>query len=346
MRNCNKDSRIGYIVSNTTWALMAMVLYRTVLFRVVDGLSLLQSKGILWALMVGCVLSGVLLTIKHRRNGFSVFVNVMLPYEIYATITYWPSVNGTIRWVSLTAMGLSIAYFAWVLVVNWNRWQVKPGRGSVAHGLMGIRSIVVTCFAVLWLSIAVNTAFGNGQLLSRVKPEGGNDQTVDLADYEDVLGKLQNDIWQELTVQQRLDTLQVVANIECSRLGLPHELTLDGRIMDEHINAFYTDSLHSISVNLEYLEQGTSYQLLKTVCHEAYHAYQFRLCDVWDTLDRQYQQLKAFEYVRSYKSEFCNYVEGTDDFVNYYIQACEVTARAYAEDTVLEVYLPWLVDLD
>ena len=79
--------------------------------------------------------------------------------------------------------------------------------------------------------------------------------------------------------------------------------------------------------------------MLDAVCHEEYHAYQYRLCDAWESVGADYKNLMAFSNVPDYKDNFENYVDGEDDFYGYYVLTCEQTARQYAASAVEDYYL-------
>lgn len=146
----------------------------------------------------------------------------------------------------------------------------------------------------------------------------------------------------KISVQERVDTLQIVANIECSYLGLPHELSVGAEPMEETTIAFYRDSTHQIRVNIECLESMTAHEMLDAVCHEAYHAYQHRLCDAWKSVGNEYKNLMAFSKVPDYLDNFEHYADGEDDYFKYYFLMCEQTARQYAASAMEDYY--WKIE--
>ena len=57
----------------------------------------------------------------------------------------------------------------------------------------------------------------------------------------DTILLLQEDEWEKLSAQERLDVLQTVANIEQRYLGLPNELNVGVANLDADILGYYTD---------------------------------------------------------------------------------------------------------
>ena len=73
-----------FIADHLVWLVTAMIWYRNVFFFGIPGMTVSQSKIILWISVLVLVALGCIITIKRRRNALSVFVNIFLPYEMYA----------------------------------------------------------------------------------------------------------------------------------------------------------------------------------------------------------------------------------------------------------------------
>ena len=76
---------------------------------------------------------------------------------------------------------------------------------------------------------------------------------------------LQEDEWEKLSAQERLDVLQAVANIEQRYLGLPNELNVGVANLDTDILGYYTDTTHEIIVSAERLLNDSPWQVLDTL---------------------------------------------------------------------------------
>lgn len=339
MKNRNTMGNIEYALKNALWGLIGMIWYRNVLFRTIPGGSYTQSKMVLWGLTIACIILGTCLTRKRRRNYLSVLVNVLTPYEIYAIVSFKESLVRDYIWVIYVATTISVLYFGFVIILNiGNSKRVRFTR-YIGHGFLGARTLAVCCIALAWIPVTINGLFGEALVQSDISPYVATESKVTIADNIDVVSNLREDTWNSLSVQERVDTLQIVANIECSYLGLPHELSVGAEPMEETTIAFYRDSTHQIRVNIEYLESMPAHEMLDALCHEAYHAYQHRLCDAWESVGNEYKNLMAFSYVSDYLANFENYTDGEDDFFEYYFLTCEQTARHYAASAVEDYYL-------
>ena len=111
------------------------------------------------------------------------------------------------------------------------------------------------------------------------------------------------------------------------------------------IAAYYSDVHRKIVMSKEYFESCDGKEALRVLCHEVYHAYQYRLCDAYDAIDDEYKELLAFGNVEDYKHEIYNYIDVADDAVKYDEQLLERNADKYANDAVgdysrkIDVYL-------
>ena len=134
--------------------------------------------------------------------------------------------------------------------------------------------------------------------------------------------------------------MQIVANNEKQKLGLPNELIVGaGNIADECMLGYYSDGIREIVINVDVLESEGAWEALETVCHEAYHSYEYRMVDLYCNADDDLKGLSVFEAAAVYADELSDYSDSTVDYDAYYSQLCESDAREYASETVGEYYL-------
>ena len=137
--------------------------------------------------------------------------------------------------------------------------------------------------------------FGDSILKSSVSAtvnEQGVSQTI--SNNIDTVLLLREEEWSQLTTQEKLDTLQTVANIEAHYLGLPNELNVGIANLGEYTLACYNDNTHTISIDLNHLENDSVYDVLDSCCHEAYHSYQHRLVEAYNAADENSKGLRIY----------------------------------------------------
>lgn len=124
--------------------------------------------------------------------------------------------------------------------------------------------------------------------------------------------------------------LGIVFEIKNSR----NELNVGAGNLNEGICGCYSDNTHEIILDLDHLLNASPWELLNSVCHEAFHSYEHRLVDTYNDAKNDSKHLRLFREATFYADEFNNYINGKDDFYSYYYQNCETDAREYAEKAV------------
>lgn len=349
MRRQDDYSHGVFIIQHLLWGALWAYLYHSVCFRCIPGLSLTQSRLCFWGLLVGLVLLGVCLTIRWQKNDLNLFINVSVPMALYFMISYW-DIHGKNMAIGLSIITLLLLGYAAAVMGNWLRdrrngtktvrWQRCVGSilraGRVMVGL--VLAVSITVF-VFYLVLGGSLVSSSAQAIS---PET---ESVTMEDHMETLCLLEEERWALLDPEEKLTVLQTVANIEVSRLGLSHELNLRAAPLGELLLGQYVDDTHEIMLNVELLTTATAHAALEVVAHEAHHAYEWRLIDLYESCDAEKQKLMIFDDARQYQVEFSQYVSGVDDFLGYLEQSVEIDSQVYAYLTVenyydkIEVYL-------
>lgn len=140
------------------------------------------------------------------------------------------------------------------------------------------------------------------------------------------------DEWNELSLQQRQDT--VVATVECEAycMGIPYELeVVFTDDMDYELKGSYYYKEHTIYINNQTLVLDGNETALITLLHELRHCYQHAMCDVYVTLTPEQRNLYCFDGVDEWCENINNYVDSGDNYEDYCTQSLEDDARQYAE---------------
>lgn len=242
----NTKSQGEHIFDHVVYGLLIMIIYRNVFFRGL-GLSFTESRFVLWGMYVGLLSLGAALSMKNYRNNISLVSNILLPLELYTLIAYWHTAKSAWIWILVIALLLSTGWFVLVAVTGFKEKRKRIYRYLI-HGLVGAKSVAVCSIVFMLAPVALNAAMGNAVVQSNVASAPGNtEEKATIADNIHVVGNLREEIWSELGTREKLNTLQVIANIESSYLGLPHSLTVGAEPMDEGTCAFYSDETKGVS---------------------------------------------------------------------------------------------------
>lgn len=340
MTNNNTMSKGRYVFEHIFWGVISMIWFNAFLFRSIEGVTFNQTRLFLWSALIFSVAAGIALTLKKRRNNLSLFVNIIMPYELYSFVAYRhtaPVLAGSLAAVSLL---FSITY---VVLTLKPRIRAKTKRNAVIRArlfrsFLGTRTLAVCCFSIMILVLGLSSFFGILYFSPSTSPaKRTSSEEVTIAKNIEVISHLEEEKWNTLTTPEKLNTLQITANIEAYYLGLPHELNVITGPLPENTLSCYNDRTHVITIDIDHLEGDSAHDILDSLCHEARHAYQHRLCDVYDTVSEDQRELLIFHNVQTLKQEFSSYV-GKEDVLGYYFQWCESDARSYAQESVIDYY--------
>lgn len=270
-----------FIGDHLLWLITAMLWYRGVLFTAIPGMTVKQSKIILWISALVLVAFGYIITMKKRRNNVSLFTNILLPYELYAVVTYRTYLPRLV-WCSVLLAGiLSLAFIILgMLPTAHSEQQSAEGwKRQIVHSLLGARTITAVCILVLIVPIGVSKVFGLGLMTTKTPlvSSASEAEKWTVKNNIDMVRLLREEEWKELSPQQKLDVLGVVLNIEIRYLGLNHEVYLKSSVLNGETAAHYNHKDHEIVIDLGQLKTASAADVLDSLCHECFHAYQYQM---------------------------------------------------------------------
>ena len=255
--------------------------------------------------------------------------------------SYFPIKKTLIVSLGITAAVLSAVYFAYLLfypIRNVSkRKQIMKRR--IVRGFIATKNILCVALLGLILIIGAGVVFDGAISTPSVRTATmANVREQTIKNNMDMLTNLYEDTWEGLSVEEKLNVLQTVANVEQRYLGLPHELNIRAGNVKATIEGYYEDNEHIIMINLDYLLNRSSYEMVECVTHEAYHALQSRMVDAYDATSDDLKNLIFFDTAAAYKNEFDNYSDGEKNFEEYYYQKCEENARRYSMSAAPEYF--------
>ncbi len=124
MRPNNTKDMWEFIFENILFLIPAIISYRK-LFRCIDYCTYKESKIILTVLILVSLIIGICLEYRKRRNSFSIFSNLVIPFGIYTTLAYFSTNKLLISTVLLFCVLLLVAYAMIVMMQKVKRKQCK-----------------------------------------------------------------------------------------------------------------------------------------------------------------------------------------------------------------------------
>lgn len=341
MKDKSSMSLGRYLLDCLFYMAIAMIWYKNLLFRCLPGRTCDESKTVLWVMIGLSILICAFALNRSMRTGWTVTTALVVPFGLYTVLTYIKTVGNWMLIVLASAVTLSVIYTALIMKrkIKKRRTKVKVIKRRLHRCCVASQSIVAIALLMVMGTIGVQGVFGDSIWNSSISATASNqNEPQTIGNNIDTILLLQEEEWANLTTQEKLDTLQTVANIEAYYLGLPNELNVGAANLGKYTRACYNDRTYTISIDLNHLENDSVYDVLDSCCHEAYHSYQHRLVDAYNAADENFKGLRIYRPAARYGLEFSNYTDGDYDFCSYYYQDCEMDARDYAEDAVCDYY--------
>lgn len=150
------------------------------------------------------------------------------------------------------------------------------------------------------------------------------------------ISNIEPDRWDTLNIEEKLVVAQKIINCEARYYGLSYEIIVGTAKLSDGMLAYYRNSSHQIVIDVDYLESSYGYTMLRTLLHEAHHAYAHAQVELYQELAEKDKRLLMFYNASIYEEEFSDYVHGADNYYDYYTQAVEIHARKAGETESLE----------
>ncbi len=340
----NTFRKSEFISANVFWLVLCGLLYGMTLFRRIGNLTRVGSWLVLAGFAAGTCFIAIRLQFRSYRNLLSIVANMEIAFGVYTLITYW-------RDLSVIYMIAMLSVYAVLIVFNtitMMQGTISGGRMSpalfrfrvaysvrMAHLLLGafLSGFIITC-------LGYQICFNHLSIVDPLRDDEGVIQTSVFSKEEatfnahlDKLLRLRQVAWIDLSLEDRLIVLQGLADIERDALGIPHDLTVVAPDnMRRSVGGYYNDSRHEIAIRKDIvLNNKDLWYCVNAVAHEARHAYQYRLVDLYEGSENTNRDLLPMREAAIFEAEFRNYIDIEDDFEGYYNQKCEIDARDYAD---------------
>ena len=343
MTKRNTLTKGAFIFDHFVWGGMSLLWFNKTLFRVIEGTTFHQSRLLLFCGLAVSIILGIAITLENRRNYVSLLANLLIPYEAYTLAAYWHTSPILTRSLLAIALVLSIIYGVLVFEPKIKTPEKRNAiiQARLKRAFLGTRTLVAGCLSVFLFVLWISSTFGILVFAPSAEPsKTASGDVVKIENHIEVIQQLKEERWVTLSNKEKLNTLQLIADTEANRLGLPHELNVIAGVLSENQSekelASYNDRTHVITIDISHLETSPALEILNSVCHEARHSYQHALCKVYENLEEGQKDLALFKMIPAYEHDFSQYIEGKDAPIRYYYQWVEIDARSYARDAVDE----------
>lgn len=295
-------------------------LYSHNLFRPFSMLGYKKTASIYYFCVTLAFVFGFMINRKSNRNFIHILSFTVLPTAVFALISYYPYCSIIIPFSIILACILVLRD---IRNFNW-RNVLKEIKRKVFNLIVVSLSF---CFCTLLFAEVYKMIVDYLTPAVTYDYPSNNYDDNDIDFIKDKLKYLSPDYFSTASINQKLTALQYVSDLEAKYCGLSYDIPVLVDNLDEDTRACYTDRTRTLTINLYHLENGEPLRLITSVCHEVYHSYSYRLCDLYDSVTDEQKQLLALQKAPVYKNEFGHDLGET---LNYYFSSSEMDARNYA----------------
>lgn len=294
-----------------------------------------------WGMLVVGVVG---LIVSYVCDKTSIAMNCFIIVGSLETIVFYSKYPQTIK-IYLGSILVCIL-LCWISI--WRR-STKRNKKKVIRAKIKKSISAASCIMGAFLGcfmITLPMIFLGEKMLVRAKTKPVREEVVvtygdeySFRENADVIANFQEEKWRKLDKDKRLETAQRVAHCEARYWGIWTPLTVVVKDLDsENIAGRYNDQSYTIFIDEEHFMNSEAKEVLETICHEAYHAYSFRMIDLYKQTSGEMKHLQIFRDAEQYLGEFEHYIDGTINPLGYYLQECEKDARDYAKAAAKEYY--------
>lgn len=148
------------------------------------------------------------------------------------------------------------------------------------------------------------------------------------------LYNIQPEIWETLTDEQKINTIDNLMNMELYNLGVISPVKLIVKNISGTALGKHHQNLNLIEIDKYHLLNDSVYYVVNTVCHECRHAYQYDCVIAYDNANSEFKNLDMYSDAKQFKENFANYIEfkwnDENSYDQYASQIVESDASQYA----------------
>lgn len=228
----------------------------------------------------------------------------------------------------------------------------KKEKKNTKHILKKIGNIILNLYFVFSIVLGLYTglakqfpekAYKLTTTIESVFNKQNETQTHDWS-VENNIGTLYNiqpEIWDTLTDDQKINTIDNLKNIELYYLGVSTPTKLIVKNIGNNIAGQHISILNIIEIDKNHLLNDSVYDVVNTICHECRHAFQNACVNAYENADDEYKNLIIFNNSRQFEDNYANYYEFNgfnETYDEYASQTIEADAFEYAEQATNDYY--------
>ena len=332
------------------------ILFCTMCLCVVNTLKNTLYKDFLYYLVIGSGEDKIIIYTKETNYiYYSILaLAIILFYVVFRgrkinsksalMVGIWPGfylfsacLNKTFLWIHLIMLFANLYFNNKIMEMNrpdTNKERIKEVLVKVYENLCSVICIMLV-FGILPSWIIYNIQYKSMKSNTDYTVYEDNGEKF-LENSDSILLNLSKEKYNELSQQEKLDTLQYLVDNQMSYLGVDEKITLFSDSISGQRLGGYTDYPNKKIVIDSKIMQEHREKAMFIILHESYHIYQHKCLEEidMDKLSEETKKLRFFKDVEKWEYETKHYYsvdDKTKDEDLYDYQSLEIEADAYAE---------------
>ena len=323
----NTMSKFTFVMKHIIYSVIVFIVNDCLFYKKMDQIE--TWHWLLAFLLYECSIVGIAVEIERRRNEISVIMNIIIAYGLYTSTVYFETRKEIIFCAFIGAAILSFLFIGLI----FKEKKKELFKKCIFRSIAIIQLIFSVSMVILIMSVfSINK-------LERVTAQKAVSINMNMEtdfEVEKNILKLQNKIWNKLSLSERMDVLSVVVDIECDHLGMSKNLSIiTDYTLDETTLGTYSHMKKEITINMDVIYESGE-KSLEVLLHEIRHAFQHSLVEVYQGVNEEEKNLIIFTEIQKFASEFMDYED--ENYKLYYNQHCEQDSRQYVKDRIRDYY--------
>ena len=304
--------------------------FRLVLFKNMAGFGILSSVIAYVSFhAIFTVFYALLLTALEDDSMTAAFVSVTFPGVVYTVLTHSEMRPRFLLSLAVVS-GIFAIVFLYILITKKKKRAIRVAKVLGAYVKLAGVLVFLVVAGPLFTSVMLSTgtAFSGRAIDPVVISENRFSDTAIIEANKDSLTELAD--FDEMSVSDKLDTLQLLANIEAEYLGIERPVVVSYNLSGNVWGEYTGREKNIIRIDAKRLACEEGKEIFHTLFHECYHGY------IEALLDKYPEESGALLFERemeAYRFEDENYVspDRTEELSLYAEQLCEIRCNEYAD---------------
>lgn len=291
---------LSYLMYTMFDVLISLWLYQNTLFITLQNQDLQTSQLTLLGCLLFFLLIEFVMDLYQGLEEYHTSRAITNGLGVYMVLSYLPMLSTNMKVVLLGCGCVAVLLFllCWLKRIKNISWE------TLFESLKKVLNVFMIGFWVIYSGIGWNYCTKGSYLVAHQPVQENETFNQHLDEFSTLCLKE----YDSLNFQERLDFFQKFVNDVAYEYGVPYPLSLGAAPLDGNVLGNYSSSIRSITLDIKHVMEDECYDVMNTVLHEVYHAYQYCMVDLYDKVASEDKELMLFHFAKQYQYETDHYL--------------------------------------